>query len=72
MLDFAHNTFVSVTFGRGQITLSELLGGVMTPWTPLGSATGCRLPDGHAWEEKLVNALNKLNPFLFANVGASG
>ena len=34
MLDCAHNTFVSVAFGRGQITLSELLGGVMTPWTP--------------------------------------
>ena len=34
MLDFAHNTFVSVAFGRGQMTLSELLGGVMTPWIP--------------------------------------
>ena len=34
MVDCAHNTFVSVFFWRGQITLSELLGGVMTPWTP--------------------------------------
>ena len=34
MLDCADNTFVSVAFGRGQITLSELLGGVMTPWPP--------------------------------------